>query len=119
MEKKTLNETIRKKLEEIEPFVFYGTAANIEEEMLWNYIVFNREKRADSGNRTGKTYYFNVNIVRENEIPEELDDRVIEKMLEIPGIRIAGDAQYLYTEKQSTGAVVELMTIPFCKSMKG
>ena len=116
---KTLNDQIREKLEEVDPLVFYGTAANMEAEMLWNYIVFNRDRRAESVQRTGKTYYFNVAIVRENEIPEGLDDEVIGKVLEIPGLKVAGDSQYHYMEKQSTGAVVEMLIIPFVKPMKG
>lgn len=113
-----LVETIREKLEEIEPVVFYGMAGNIREGDMWDYIVFFRERRRPSENRTGKAYIFHVAIVRENEIPDGLDDTVIAKILEIPGVRIAGDATYAYTEKQNTGAVVEVMDIPFSKAMK-
>ena len=113
-----LNTAIREKLEQIDPIVFYGMAGNIEEGVLWNYIVFFRERRKSSENKTGKNYIFHVAIVRENEIPEGLDDQVIEKILEIPGVKMSGDAVYSYTAKQNTGAAVEVLDITFVKPMK-
>lgn len=114
-----LNGEIRKKLEEIDPLVFYGAASNLREDVLWNYMVFFRERRRTSENKTGKSYVFHVAIVRENEIPEGLDDEVIEKIREIPGVRLSGDATYAYTQKKNTGAAVEVLDIPFVKAMKG
>lgn len=114
-----LNKEIRSKLEEIDPLVFYGSAGNLKEDVLWNYMVFFREQRRPSENRTGKTYLFHVAVVRENEIPEGLDDEVIKKVMEIPGVRLSGDAQYAYTAKPNTGAAVEVLDITFAKSMKG
>lgn len=114
-----LNEAIREKLEEIDPLVFYGMAGNLSEDALWNYIVFFRERRRPTDQKTGKTYVFHVAIVRENEIPEGLDDQVIEKVREIPGVKVEGDASYSYTEKRHTGASVEVLDIPFIKAVKG
>lgn len=114
-----LNKEIRKRLEEIDPLVFYGRAGNLKEDVLWNYIVFFRETRSPSQNKTGKTYLFHVAIVRENEIPEGLDDKVIEKITDIPGVRLSGDARYGYTIKPNTGAAVEVLDIMFAKPMKG
>lgn len=113
-----LNDTIREKLEEIDPLVFYGMAGNLSEDAMWDYTVFFRERRRQSDNRTGKTYAFHVAIVRENEIPEGLDDVVIQKILEIPGVRTGGDATYAYTVKRNTGVSVEVLDIPFVKPMK-
>lgn len=113
-----LNSRIRKKLEEIDPLVFYGMAGNLREDVLWNYMVYFRERRRPSENKTGKNYLFHVAIVRENEIPEGLDDEVIQKILEIPGVRLSGDAIYSYTEKDNTGAAVEVLDITFVKPMK-
>lgn len=114
-----LNEKIREKLEELDPLVFYGRAGSLNEEVLWNYMVFFRERRSPSENKTGKTYLFHVAIVRENEIPEGLDEEVIKKITEIPGVRLSGDAQYDYTIKPNTGAAVEVLDITFAKPMKG
>ena len=113
-----LNNKIREKLEEIDPLVFYGMAGNLREDVLWNYMVYFRERRRPSENKTGKNYLFHVAIVRENEIPEGLDDKVIGKILEIPGVRLSGDAIYSYTEKDNTGAAVEVLDITFVKPMK-
>lgn len=114
-----LNKEIRKKLEEIDPLVFYGMAGNLREDVLWNYIVFFRDSRKATDNRTGKTYTFHVAIVRENEIPEGLDGEVITKVMELPGVRLSGDAQYSYIRKKNTGAAVEVLDITFAKAMKG
>ena len=113
-----LNETIREKLEEIDPLVFYGMAGNLSEDAMWDYTVFFRESRIPSDNKTGKSYAFHVAIVRENEIPDGLDDIVIKKILEIPGVRTGGDATYAYTEKRNTGVYVEVLDIPFVKPVK-
>lgn len=114
-----LNETIRAKLEEIDPLVFYGIAGNLREDVLWNYIVFYREYRKDTANKTGKSYIFHVAIVRENEIPDGLDDEVIAKITEIPGVRLSGDGSYAYTRKNNTDAAVEVLDLTFVKAMKG
>ena len=114
-----LNEKIREKLEEIDPIVFYGQAEKLDETVLWNYIVFFREKRSNSENRTSHAITFHVAVVRENEIPEGLEETVIEKIMEIPGVRLGSECSYAYTIKPGTGAAVEVLDIPFSKTMKG
>ena len=54
----SFNEKIRGKLEEIDPMVFYGRAGKLDETVLWNYIVFFRDKRNSSENRTSHTVTF-------------------------------------------------------------
>lgn len=114
----SLNEQIRAKLEEIDSNVFYGIPTNIKEDVMWDYLVFNREIRRPGKNLTSKTYYFRVAIVRENEIPEGLDDKVIAKVREIPGVKEIGDCDYTYVEKKNTNSAVEVMLIPFAKEEK-
>ncbi len=110
---------ITEKLQEIDPVVFYGMVDNRMRETVWDYIVFNRKPTKVGANRTGYNYYFSVNIVRENFIPEGLDLIVIEKMLEIPGMRLAGnDMEYAYTSKPSTNVVVEMLSIDFVRPVK-
>lgn len=115
----TLNEKIREKLEEVDPLVFYGQAEKLDEAVLWNYIVFFREKRSSSESRTSHTVTFRVAVVRENEIPEGLEETVIEKMLELPGMKLGSESTYAYTIKPGTGAAVEVLDIPFTKARKG
>lgn len=111
---------IRDKLSEIDDRVFYGMVDNSVQETLWNYIVFNRKPTKIGANRTGYSYYFSVNIIRENFIPEGLDLTVIEKMLEIPGMRLAGnDMEYTYVPKPNTNVVVEMLSIDFVRAVKG
>ncbi len=60
----SFNEKIREKLEEIDPMVFYGRAGKLDETVLWNYIVFFRDKRTSSESRTSHTVAFHVAVVR-------------------------------------------------------
>jgi hypothetical protein len=113
-----LNE-IKEKLQEIDPRVFYGMVDNSVRETVWDYIVFNRKLLKPGKNRTGYSYYFSVNIVREDYIPEGLETTVIDKMLEITGMRLAeNDMEYYYTEKPNTNAVVEMISIDFVRPVK-
>ena len=110
---------IRDKLLEIDPRVFYGMVDNSVQETDWDYIVFNRKPTKIGANRTGYSYYFTVSIIRENFIPEGLDLTVIAKMLEIPGMRLAGnDMEYNYAAKPNTNAMVEMLSIDFVKAVK-
>lgn len=86
---------------------------------MWNYIVFNRKPTKVNENKTGYSHYYTVNVIRENFVPEGMELRVIEKMLEISGMRLAGtDFQYTYVEKPNTNAVVEMLSIDFVKAVK-
>lgn len=110
---------IRDKLLEIDPIVFYGMVDNNMQETVWDYIVFNRKPTKVGANRTGYSYYFSVNIIRENFIPEGLDLTVIEKMLEIPGMRLVGnDMEYSYAPKPNTNIVLEMLSIDFVRPVK-
>ena len=110
---------IQKKLKEIDEPVFYGMVDNSMQETLWNYIVFYRTTMKANPNKTGYTDYFTVHIIREGWIPEGLEIDVINKMLEINGMRLAGnDAVYSYVPKPNTNIVVEMISIDFMKAKK-
>lgn len=86
---------------------------------LWNYIVFNRVSLAPNENRTGYTEKYIVNIIRENYIPEGLELQVINKMLEIAGMKLSsGDGVYTYLEKQNTNIVIEMFSVEFVRAKK-
>ena len=113
-----LNE-IQSKLKELDEHVFYGMVDNSMQETLWNYIVFNRTTMKASQNKTGYTDYYTVHIIREEWIPEGFEIDVINKMLEINGMRLAGnDAVYSYVPKPNTNIVVEMLSIDFMKAKK-
>lgn len=115
-----LNE-ITEKLQQIDNKVFYGAVdTNAVKNMAWNYTVFNRQVTSISANKTGFTDKYIVNVVRENFVPEGLDKQVIDKMLEIDGVRVSGaDIQYTYLMKPNTNTVIEMLTIEFIKARKG
>lgn len=111
---------IKDGLQTIDPNVFYGAVDNTMNETMWDYIVFNRTRRKDSANRTGCSHYFSVHIIRENYVPEELEESVIAKMLEIAGMkRTDEDAVYTYVVKPNTNVVVEMLSINFVRPKKG
>jgi hypothetical protein len=110
---------IKNKLEEVDPKVYYGMVDDEVMETVWDYTVFNRTKLKSTGNKTGYTDGYDVHIVRENFIPEGVDLSVIEKMLEIDGMRLAGeDGSYSYVQKANTNIVVEMLTLHFVRARK-
>ena len=110
---------IKNKLEEVDPKVYYGMVDDEVMETVWDYTVFNRTKLKSAGNKTGYTDGYDVHIVRENFIPEGTDLSVIGKMLEIDGMRLAGeDGDYTYVQKPNTNTVVEMLTLHFVRARK-
>ena len=110
---------IKEKLLEIDPIVFYGAVNPDKVETVWDYIVFERKVTKPSTNQTGYSHYFTVHIIRENFIPEGLELTVIEKMKEIPGMKLSSnDMTYDYTVKPSTDAVVDMLSIDFVRAVK-
>lgn len=112
-------EDIQKKLKEVDDNVFYGMVDSSMQATIWDYIVFNRTTMKANPNKTGYTDYFTVHIIRENWIPEGFEAEVINKMLEINGMRLAGnDAVYSYVPKPNTNVVIEMLSIDFMKAKK-
>ena len=110
---------IKEKLEQIDPIVFYGVVDITMKDTLWNYIVFNRTVMKPSASKKGYTDGYSVHIIRENFIPDGLAEEVIEKMLEIAGMRESGsDMQYQYIVKPNTDDVVEMISIDFVNPRK-
>lgn len=110
---------ITQKLKEIDPRVYYAMVDTTDEEMLWNYIVFNRTKFRATGNKTGYADGYDVHIVRENFIPEEIDIEVIAKMESIHGLKLANeDGNYDYLRKPNTNTVVEILHLHFVRARK-
>ena len=112
-------QAIETALKEVMEPVFYGSADDVGNSALWNYIVFFRDRRARSQNNTGVTDYFTVGIVHENWVPDEMLEAVIEKLEALPGIRIANtDVAFDYTRKPGTNAVIEIATLTFSRARK-
>lgn len=110
---------IKNKLEMVDPKVYYGMVDDEVMETVWDYTVFNRTKLKSTGNKMGYADGYDVHIVRESFIPEGTDLSVIGKMLEIDGMRLAGeDGDYTYVQKPNTNTVVEMLTLHFVRARK-
>lgn len=111
---------IEAKLNEIDPNVYYGMVDESRKDTVWNYIVFNRTNIKHSPNKTSATDRFDVHIIRENYIPDGLEDEVVDKLCELPGVRLTGeDTTFDYVQKPNTNIVVEMMSISFLRARKG
>lgn len=112
-------EQFETKLREVADLVFYGTADDIANNILWKYIVFWRSRTVRSQNNTGYTDYYSVAIVHENWIPDEMIGAVIETLEQLAGVRLASsDIEFDYTRKPSTDAVIEIATLTFSRARK-
>ena len=112
-----LNE-LRDKLEEIDENVFYGAAKdNDATKNVWNYIVYGRDRMESNQNKTSFTFYYDVAIIREEYIPENLIEEVISKVEEC-GLRLASEPPEFTYQRKNDDTVVEILKIRFCKSVK-
>lgn len=99
----------------------YGRVRSKEVPDNWNYIVFNRRRIAATGT-TGNdfTEYFEVHIIHEDYIPENVVYDVIKELETVQGLKKAkDDIVYNYAVRQETDTVVEMATITFCHALKG
>lgn len=108
---------LKEALETIDSNVFYG-AAKTPEENIWNYIVFGRFKRNKSKNDSGYTYYYDVVIVREEYIPEDLIEEVIRTVEEQTRLKLADEPVDFDYERKQDDTVIELARIRFYKAIR-
>ena len=112
-------QAIESTLREVQEPVFYGSADDVGNAVLWNYIVFFRDRRARNQNNTGYTDYFTVAVIHENWVPDEMIEAVIEKVEALPGFRLANtDVVFDYARKPGTNAVIEVATLTFSRARK-
>lgn len=110
---------IEEKLKAIDPNTYYGMVDESRAETVWDYIVFNRARIRHSSNRTSSSDFFDVHVIRENYIPDGMEDEVINALCDLPGVRLAGeDTEFSYVQKPNTNIVVEMMTISFLRARK-
>ena len=114
----TTLELIEQELKKIDPKTFYGTAAKIKRNEPWDYIVFSRENATMNDNLTSISMIYPVAVVRENYVPEGLEDQIILAMRNVPGMKPTGEIVFDYMTKPGTSDVVEMMVIRFRKSRK-
>lgn len=99
----------------------YGRASMTEVPQKWNYFTFNRTIIRKSGtSQQDFNEYFQVNLVHEDYVPEEAVYEVVNKLLEINGLRLASDdIEFNYLLKNNADTVVEVATITFTHPVKG
>jgi hypothetical protein len=112
-------EDIQQKLLEIDSKVFYGKADGKKIENEWNYIVFMRKRLSYDAQKNSFSDKFIVAVIREDFIPEGLENDVIEAMRTINGMRLSStDGEYSYVTKPNTNTVVEILTLEFVRARK-
>ena len=105
---------IEKALKTVDPYVFYGAAGHVNK---WDYTVFRRLNVIGASNKFSKTLKYQVGVVRENYIPEGLDEEVIKALKTLAGVKVSEeDIQFEYTVRAGTNTVVEIMTINFTRA---
>ena len=116
-----MRNSIKEKLLELDNHIYYGLVPENADIKDWNYFVFG-QKKFGKGGTTNNDYkgYWYVTIVRENFIPDGDVIDVINKITEIPGLKLAdGEFEFRYTTKGNTNIVVEIVEIQFTKTKKG
>lgn len=112
-------EDIQQKLLGIDSKVFYGKADEKKIENDWNYIVFMRKRLSYDAQKNSFSDRFVVAVIRENFIPDGLENDVIEAMRTINGMRLSStDGEYNYVQKPNTNTVVEILTLEFVRARK-
>lgn len=111
-----MKEKVENALKEFENNFFYGQAT-IEPTEKWNYSVFRRHSIEQEVNTSKHIYQ--LAIVREDYIEENLIDNMIEAILKKTQLKLRDTNfkfDYLYNSKSSI--VCEVITIDFYKSKK-
>lgn len=99
--------------------VWYGQADELNAEDAWNYIVFYRLNLGVNQSKTSFVDVYEVAIVHEEYIPDEIISAVISAMRSIPGMRLYNtDGVYQYTTKPNTRNVIEILTLDFVRPSK-
>lgn len=111
-----MKDKIKEHLKEVEEHVYYG-AGKFRDRKIWDCIVFGRRKRGKTENGANNTRWF-VAIVKEEYIPEGMEDSVIEAMKKAGLKQTNQDIQYDYVERAGE-CMVEICTMEFCKTKKG
>lgn len=99
--------------------VFYGVATGYSAGRAdpWNFTVYSRESIDQNANKTGRTRRYIVAVTRENYLPDDVLERVVDALDAIPGARIDG-ISYDYAINPGTGNPVEQAIVTVAKAEK-
>lgn len=110
---------VQSALTPIDENTYYGSAALHPKDKPWDYIVFSRDVLTRNRNKAGYTDVLMVEIVREEFVPDDLVESVIDAVEGIAGVRLQeGSHEYWYAVKPSTGLTVEKLVLKFTHSRK-
>lgn len=111
-----LLQRIEEKLKELDPNVYYGLA---DRQNKWDYIVYARDKTEVNSGLTSKSVHIRVAVVRENYIEEDMEEKLLEAMKAIPGLKKTQEpVVYTYLKKPNTNTIVEIMEMEFAKAVR-
>ncbi|MCD8190167.1 MAG: hypothetical protein LUD78_08140 [Clostridiales bacterium] len=101
--------------------VCYGTDRELDGTDIWDYIVFRRTRTAvQTAHKGNYSDYYEINIVRQNYVPEGEALTVLAKLAAIPGVKPAnGEIAYSTTVRPGTKAQLEIATFTVVAPHKG
>lgn len=108
-------EEIKKKLEELGESVQTGVCKKGD---TWDCLLVRKKRLEKSGtSKVDYSYYISIRVIKENEIPEGTEFKVIEKMRELGYRHAAEPIVYEYT-MDTNDIVVEIGEILFVKARR-
>ena len=114
-----LLDEIEKKLKEINPNTRYAKIYDFDDLKDYNFFVFGKKNLSKTADGKSLQNGYFVIIVNENYIEDGTVLSVIDKLEEIPGLRLAaGEFNYEYLRKGKTDFVVETLMLEFSRTMR-
>lgn len=118
----SLLEDLRETLAKFDDRVYYGALPidRFDDNDPWDFIVFQREDSAVSGNCTSEAKAFIVIVSRENFIPEGLPEGIIKAVCDLPGMKLSKDSniEFSYGFNPNSHESVEACALHFRKGAK-
>lgn len=117
-----MKDKIKSALEPIDKNIFYGAVTEKDFQMMQSadciIVATDDIKRKDMSSKD-LVFTYNIFIVRENYIPEELILNVINAIEGIPGLRLANQSNpFEYLPKGKTNVVLETVMLGFTRTVK-
>lgn len=109
-------------LKPLDKNIFYGAVSEKDFQNMKSadcIIVASDSIRLKESSSRDLVFTYNIFIVRENVVPEELILNVIEAMEQIPGLRLVNQSNpFEYLPKGKTGMIVETIMLSFSRTVK-
>lgn len=111
-----MNKKIKEALQGIEHKVFYGIG-RFQNRNNWDCIVYGRRRKGKTESGAGENIRYFVAIVKEEEIPEGMEENILQVMKKLGFKQSNTETTYDYVEK-SGETMVEIATMEFSKVEK-